>query len=70
MTVKELIQALSALDPDMPVFRLGYEDGYYRVLETSFIGVTPDPEHTQWTGAYREAKTSDSPDVIIHGVLI
>jgi hypothetical protein len=53
MTVKEMIEALSALPPEMPVMANGYDGGYNNVYELTQKDVwDTGPGHSWWCGRY------------------
>ena len=61
MTVKELIEKLQTLDPDLHVFVSGYEGGY------EDVGISPIKEialnyHTEWYyGKHEVTDRDDDP---------
>jgi len=62
MTVREVIEALSALDPDMLVVGRGYEGGYDDVtvhVETIVDEQGPGEKASWWQGRYDDARYTD-----------
>ena len=74
MTVKELIEKLQTLDPELHVFVSGYEGGY------EDVGISPIKEialnyHTEWYyGKHEEANYSllgpSQSYIIVKGVIL
>jgi len=55
MKVKELIEELSNMDPDINVYIQGYEDGLEDLEEIKVVGVLRDLNDTKmfwWTGPH------------------
>ena len=48
MTVKELIEQLQTLDPDLHVFTTGYEGGFEDVVQVGNVKEFALNYHTQW----------------------
>jgi len=59
MTVKELIEQLQQLDPDLHVFTQGYEGGYNDIDEDYDIVEIALDVHTEWWyGKHEDADSS------------
>ena len=59
MTVKELIEQLQTLDPDLHVFVSGYEGGYkYVELENEIMEIALDVHDEWWYGKHEDADSS------------
>jgi hypothetical protein len=59
MTVKELIEQLQTLDPDLHVFTTGYEGGYEDVVSVGAAKEIALDVHTEWWyGKHEDADTS------------
>lgn len=63
MTVKELIEQLSTLDPEMQVFTAGYEGGFESVENINSIEDIVLNYHEEWYyGPHESIKNTDSKD--------
>ena len=59
MTIKELIEQLQTLDPDLHVFTNGYEGGYEDVVSVGGAKEIALDVHTEWWyGKHEDADTS------------
>ena len=59
MTVKELIEQLQTLDPELHVFVSGYEGGYkYVELENEIMEIALDVHDEWWYGKHEDADSS------------
>jgi hypothetical protein len=60
MTVKELIEQLQQLDPDLHVFTEGYEGGYNDIviLEDNILEIALDVHTEWWYGKHEDADSS------------
>ena len=59
MTVKELIEQLQTLDPELHVFVSGYEGGYrYVELEDEIMEIALDVHDEWWYGKHEDADSS------------
>lgn len=59
MTVKELIEQLQQLDPELHVFTEGYEGGYkYVELEDEIMEIALDVHDEWWYGKHEDADSS------------
>lgn len=54
MTVGELIEKLSALDPGLLILTRGYEDGFDHVEEPVLLCVWRDEKHPSYCGEYQQ----------------
>ena len=72
MTVKELIEQLQTLDPDLHVFVSGYEGGYkYVELENEIMEIALDVHDEWWYGKHEDADSSYFvPDKIVKGIVL
>jgi hypothetical protein len=76
MIVKELIEQLQQLDPDLHVFTEGYEGGYNDLVTVSEIRDIALDVHTEWYyGKHEEADTAyyvpdKSKHTIVKGVIL
>ena len=73
MTVKELIEQLQTLDPDMRVFTDGYEDGYDDVVSVNNIRDIALSYNDEWYyGTHMDADRIDSREgyEIVKGVIL
>jgi hypothetical protein len=76
MTVKELIEQLQTLDPDLHVFVRGYEGGYDDAGPASSIMEVALDVHKEWYyGKHEEADTAyyvpdKSKHTIVKGVIL
>lgn len=59
MKVKELIEKLNTLDPEMLVLVDGYEGGYAALVAADLIKVSGPYERPWYYGEYEDAKTDD-----------
>lgn len=58
MTVKELIEQLQTLDPDLHVFTAGYEGGYEDVVSVGGVKEIALNVHEEWYyGKHEDADT-------------
>jgi hypothetical protein len=55
MKVQELIDALSKLDPELPVVTDGYEYDLHEVNTFTVLSVVPATEKVWWGGDYKVA---------------
>jgi hypothetical protein len=56
MTVKELIEQLQTLDPDLRVFTNGYEDGYDDIVNVGTIrDIALNYNHEWYYGTHTDA---------------
>jgi hypothetical protein len=63
MTVKELIEQLSTLDPEMRVFTTGYEGGFESVENINSIEDIVLNYHEEWHyGPHESIKNIESKD--------
>jgi hypothetical protein len=76
MTVKELIEQLQTLDPDLHVFVQGYEGGYDDVGPISNVIDIALDVHTEWYyGKHEDADTSyyvpdKTKHTIVKGIIL
>jgi len=72
MTVKQLIEQLQQLDPDLHVFVHGYEGGYDDVDSDSNIKEVALNYHNEWYyGDHEDADVVDRENyTIVKGVLL
>jgi len=73
MTVKELIEQLQTLDPDLHVFVRGYEGGYEDVVSVGNIQDVALNYHDEWYyGPYTDVNLVDNKDsyTIVKGVIL
>jgi len=72
MTVKELIEQLQTLDPDLHVFTPGYEGGYEDVFSVNNIVEVALNYHTDWYyGPHVEAEEEHKGIyTIVKGVIL
>lgn len=67
MTVQELIDKLSAFEPEMTVLVSGYEDGYHPVGSVVIRRVILDPQHGWYEGPYKDPRGDDkSGDIMLY----
>jgi hypothetical protein len=59
MKVKELIERLKTLDPEMLVLVDGYEGGYAAPVAADLIKVSGPYERPRYYGEYEDAKKDD-----------
>lgn len=59
MNVRELIEQLQQLDPDLLVLGRGYEDGYDAATEVKVMNLTHEPENPYWSGKYQDPWRDD-----------
>lgn len=71
MTIKELIDKLQELDPNLRVFTKGYEDGYNDPNVTEIRNIALDV-HTDWYyGAHEDADSELSEGKeVVKGIVI
>jgi hypothetical protein len=55
MTVGELIEALSKLDPSLPVLGRGYESGYDTANSAEVVSVFDSSPHPWYEGQFQNA---------------
>jgi hypothetical protein len=60
LTVGEIIQILSQVDPNLPFFMEGYEDGITAVFRISQSEIVKDDQC--WTGEYSETTIDSDGD--------
>ena len=65
MTVKELINLLTAMPQDLLVVTEGYEDGYDTVKKVSVIAVEENPTKEWWVGKYVDSKKDEATKVVL-----
>lgn len=73
MTVKELIEQLQTLDPDLHVFTPGYEGGYEDVVSVGDIREIALNHHDEWYyGPHTDVDLVDNKDsyTIVKGVIL
>jgi hypothetical protein len=72
MTVKELIEQLQMLDPDLHVFTSGYEGGYEDVVSVGDIKEIALNYHDEWYyGPHVEAEAEHKDSyTIVKGVIL
>jgi hypothetical protein len=72
MTVKELIEQLQTLDPDLHVFTPGYEGGYEDVVSVGNIVEVALNYHDEWYyGPHVEAEDEHRDGyTIVKGVIL
>ena len=72
MTVKELIEQLQMLDPDLHVFTTGYEGGYEDVVSVGDIKEIALSYHDEWYyGPHVEAEAEHKDSyTIVKGVIL
>ncbi len=72
MTVKELIEQLQTLDPDLRVFTPGYEGGYEDVVSVGNIREIALNYHDEWYyGPHVEAEAEHKDGyTIVKGVIL
>jgi len=76
MTVKELIEQLQTLDPDLHVFTNGYEGGYEDVVSVGGAKEIALDVHTEWYyGKHEDADTSyyvpdKTKHTIVKGIIL
>ena len=72
MTVKELIEQLQTLDPDLHVFTTGYEGGYEDVVSVGDIKEIALSYHDEWYyGPHVEAEVEHKDSyTIVKGVIL
>jgi hypothetical protein len=72
MTVKELIEQLQTLDPDLRVFTQGYEGGYEDVVSVGAIREIALNYHDEWYyGPHVEAEAEHKDNYeIVKGVIL
>ena len=76
MTVKELIEQLQTLDPDLHVFTTGYEGGYEDVVSVGGAKEIALDVHTEWYyGKHEDADTSyyvpnKTKHTIVKGIIL
>lgn len=64
MKIRELINQLQKLDPELDVVLRGYEGGYYDKLSVTPITIVPDV-HTEWYYGPHEDADYFTPDELI-----
>ena len=72
MTVKELIEQLQTLDPDLHVFTTGYEGGFEDVVSVGHIKEVALNYNTEWYyGPHIEAEPEHREShTIVKGVIL
>ena len=72
MTVKELIEQLQTLDPDLHVFTSGYEGGYEDVVSVGNIKEVALNYNTEWYyGPHIEAEPEHKEShTIVKGIIL
>tara|TARA_R110000868_G_scaffold298852_1_gene559014 strand:+ start:297 stop:506 length:210 start_codon:yes stop_codon:yes gene_type:complete len=64
MTVKQLIEHLQTLDPELRVFRLGYEGGLEDVIGTNNIIDVELDYNEEWYYGPHEELNSETPNSV------
>ena len=64
MTVKELINILQTLPPDLTVVNEGYETGYEPIKNVTVIKVTENKSHDWWDGKYEKSDKTGKMKVV------
>lgn len=54
-TVRQLIEALDPLPPDLPVLVSGYESGFENVHTPAVARLQHEPENPYWEGEFQPA---------------
>jgi hypothetical protein len=67
-TVKELIEILNELPPDLPVLTSGYEDGFENFHQPSIIKVKHLPGNPYYDGEFQIS--DDGDDVVFEAVVL
>lgn len=72
MTVKQLIEQLQQLDPELHVFTKGYEGGYCDINEFELKKIALDVNTAWYYGPHDDAKAiSDSSRyVVVKGIIL
>lgn len=72
MTIKELIQQLQQLDPDLHVFVHGYEGGYDDVTISEEKEIALNVNEEWYYGSHEDAKDTPNPSmhVIVKGIVL
>ena len=59
-TVKELMEILATLPPDLPVVTTGYETGYENFCHPFVKRLRHENENTYYDGQFRDAEDNDT----------
>jgi hypothetical protein len=59
-TVKELIEILATLPPDLPVVTTGYETGYEYFYQPFVKRLRHEPENSYYDGQFQDAEDKDA----------
>lgn len=75
MTVKELIEKLRQLDPDIHVFTKGYEGGYCDVKISRLKEIALNIHKEEWMGPHEDADIEcyipdKSKHTIVKGIIV
>ena len=72
MTIKELIQQLQQLDPDLHVFTNGYEGGYCDVSSFESKEIALDVNTAWYYGPHEDVKvvSNSSLHVVVKGIIL
>jgi hypothetical protein len=72
MTIKELIQQLQQLDPDLHVFTNGYEGGYCDVVIGEEKEIALNVNEAWYYGPHEDAKfvLNPSTHVVVKGIIL
>lgn len=70
MTVKELIQKLSELDPDLHVFTHGYEGGFNDIEISEPKDISLNVHEHWWYGKHEEAILTRDHSQIVKGIVL
>lgn len=55
-TVRQLIEALASLPPDLPVLVSGYENGFEHVQTPAVARLQHQPDNPYWEGEFQPAE--------------
>ena len=64
MTVSELIQLLSKINPDIKVVVRGYENGYNDILELKPVKIKQKAHSKDYDGEYADSEDDNASDAI------
>jgi hypothetical protein len=59
-TIKELMEILATLPPDIPVVTTGYETGYENFYQPFVKRLRHEPENTYYNGQFQDADEKDT----------
>ena len=65
MKIKELIELLHLLDPEMRVVVDGYENGYDEVCCARAVVVVPNPSPRNWEGEFVDCNQNGETVVLL-----